>query len=96
VDGTVKQFFHGGVKNNTDTVPAYSGTAPVDDTYFIARVEVSSTGAVQGFINGVAIGDAVASAVTSTVALTPAIFVANRSANQVVATIDYIDVQQNR
>jgi hypothetical protein len=49
VDGTTKQFFHGGVKNGTDTVPAYSGTAPVDDTYFVVRVEVSSTGAVQGF-----------------------------------------------
>jgi hypothetical protein len=96
VDGTTKQFFHGGVKNGTDTVPAYSGTAPVDDTFFTVRVEVSAAGAVQGFIDGVAIGTAVAAAVTETVALTPAIFVANRSANQVIATIDYIEVLQNR
>jgi hypothetical protein len=96
VDGTTKQFFHGGVKNGTDTVPAYSGTAPVDDTFFTVRVEVSAAGAVQGFIDGVAIGDAVAAAVTDAAYLTPAIFVANRSANQVVATIDYIEVLQNR
>jgi hypothetical protein len=96
VDGTTKQFFHGGVKNGTDTVPAYSGGAPVDDTFFTVRVEVSSAGAVQGFINGQPIGVAVANAVTATVALTPAIFVANRSANQVIATIDYVDVLQNR
>lgn len=96
VDGTTKQFFHGGVKNGTDTVPAYSGSTPVDDTFFTVRVEVSAAGAVQGFIDGVAIGSAVADAVTPTVALTPAIFVANRSANQVIATIDYVDPQQNR
>jgi hypothetical protein len=96
VDGTTKQFLHGGVKAGTDTVPAYSGGAPEDDTYFTVRVEVSAAGAVQGFINGVAIGDPVANAVTATVALTPGIFVANRSANQVIATVDYIWVQQNR
>jgi hypothetical protein len=96
VDGTTKQFFHGGVKNNTDTTPAYSGGAPADDTYFVVRVEVSAAGSVQGFINGVAIGDPVANAVTATVAVTPAIVIGNRSANQVTATIDYIWVQQNR
>lgn len=96
VDGTTDQFFHGGVKNGTDTTPAYSGSAPVDDTYFVVRVEVSSAGSVQGFINGKAIGDPVANAVTATVALTPAIVIGNRSANQVTATIDYIWVQQNR
>lgn len=96
VDGTTKEFFHGGVKANTDTVPAYSGGAPSDDTYFTVRVEVSAAGAVQGFINGTAIGAAVANAVTITTPLTPAIIVANRSGNQVVATIDYIDVLQNR
>ena len=96
VDGTTKQFFHGGVKADTDTTPAYSGGAPVDDTYFVVRVEVSAAGAVQGFINGVAIGTPVANAVTITTALTPAIIIGNRSANQVTATIDYIWVQQNR
>jgi len=96
VDGTTKQFFHGGVKAGTDTVPAYSGGAPVDNTYFIVRVEVSAAGAVQGFINGTAIGPAVANAVTATTALTPAVIVANRSANQVVATIDYVKTEQNR
>lgn len=96
VDGTTKQFFHGGVKAGTDTVPAYSGGAPLDDTYFTVRVEVSAAGAVTGYIDGVAIGTAVANAVTATVALTPAIIVANRSANQVIATVDYIWAQQNR
>lgn len=96
VDGTIKQFFHGGVKADVDTVPAYSGGAPVDNVYFTVRVEVSATGAVQGFINGQAIGTPVSNAVTITTALTPAIVVGNRSANQVVATIDYLTVEQNR
>lgn len=96
IDGTTVQFFHGGVKNGTDTTPAYSGSAPLDDTYFVVRVEVDTSGAVQGFINGKAIGAPVAAAVTATVALTPAIIVGNRSANQVTATIDYVWVQQNR
>lgn len=96
VDGTTKQFFHGGVKANVDTTPAYSGGAPSDGVYFIVRVEVSAAGAVTGYINGTAIGVAVAAAVTITTALTPAIIIANRSANQVIATVDYIKVQQNR
>lgn len=97
VDGTTAdQFFHGGVKNGTDTAPAYSGSAPVNDTYFVVRVEVSATGAVQGFIDGKAIGGAIANAVTATVALTPAIVVGTRTTGQVIATIDYIWTQQNR
>ena len=96
VDGTTKQFFHGGVKAGTDTTPVYLGSAPTDGVYFIARVEVSAAGAVQGFINGVAIGNPVPNAATITTALTPAIIVANRSANAVVATVDYVMVQQNR
>lgn len=96
VDGTTKQFFHGGVKAGTDTVPVYSGSAPVDATYFVVRAEVSATGAVQGFINGRPIGPPVANAVTITEALTPMIVIGNRSANQVIATIDYIQVEQDR
>lgn len=96
VDGTTKQFFHGGVKAGVDTVPAYSGGAPADNVYFTVRVEVSATGQVQGFINGVAIGTPVSNAVTITVALTPMVVIANRSANQVIATIDYVRVEQNR
>lgn len=95
-DGTTKQFFHGGVKADADTVPAYSGGAPTAGTYFTVRVEVSATGAVQGFINGKAIGSAVANAVTATTALTPAIFVGNRTAAQIIATIDYIKVEMDR
>lgn len=96
VDGTTKQFFHGGVKAGTDTTPAYSGGAPTDDTYFTVRVEVSAEGAVRGYINGVAIGAAVADAATITVAMTPAIVIGNRSANQVIASVDYFWCQQNR
>jgi len=95
-DGTTKEWFHGGVKNAVDTTPAYSGSAPTDGVVVTVRAEVSATGAVQGFINGTAIGVAVANAVTITTALTPAIIIANRSANQCIATIDYIKVEQNR
>lgn len=96
IDGTTKEFFHGGVKANTDTAPAYSGTAPLDDTYFNVRVEVSPTGGVTGYIDGVAIGDEIPNAVTSTTALCAAIAIGNRSANQVTATIDYIYTEQDR
>jgi hypothetical protein len=95
IDGTTDQFFHGGVKNGTDTTPVYKG-APVDNTYFTVRVEVSAAGAVQGFINDIPIGAPVANAVTADVALCPAIVIGNRSANQVIATIDYIWATQSR
>jgi hypothetical protein len=95
-DGTTKQFFHGGVKNGTDTVPVYSGTAPVAATYVTIRVEVSAAGAVQGFIDGVPIGVPVANAVTATTALTPMVVVSSRSAAARIMTMDYIWVQQNR
>ena len=96
VDGTTKLFFHGGVKAGADTVPVYFGGAPADGVYFTVRVEVSATGQVQGFINGVAIGSPVSNAVTITTALTPAVIIGNRSANQVIATVDYVRVEQNR
>lgn len=96
VDATTDVFTQGGVKADTDTAPTLSGVAPLDDTYFTVRVEVSTAGAVQGFINGLAIGEPTANAVTVTTALTPAIIIGNRSANQVTATIDYLWVQQNR
>lgn len=96
VDGTTKQFFHGGVKANTDTTPAYIGFAPADNTYFTVRVEVSSAGAVRGFVNGIPVGNEVGAAITATTAVTPAIVIGNRSANQVIATIDYIWVQMDR
>jgi len=95
-DGTTKEWFHGGVKATVDTTPAYSGSAPTDGTVVTVRAEVSAAGAVQGFIDGTAIGVAVANAVTITTALTPMIVIANRSANQCIATIDYIKVEQNR
>lgn len=96
VDGTTKQWLHGGVANGTDTTPAYSGAAPTQDAFHTVRVEVSAAGAVQGFIDGVPIGTPVASAVTPTVALLPIIVLANRSANVCTASVDYFWVQQNR
>jgi len=87
-DGTTKEWFHGGVKADTDTTPAYSGSAPSDGTYVVVRAEISAA--------GVAIGNPVPSAVTITTALTPAFIIANRSANQCIATIDYIKTEQNR
>lgn len=95
-DGTTDQFFHGGVKAGTDTTPAYSGSAPVADTYFTVRVEVSAAGAVTGYIDGTAIGTAVANAVTITTALTPCLVICNRGAAQRVMTVDYVYVQMDR
>jgi hypothetical protein len=95
-DGTTDQWFQGGVKADVDTAPVFSGTAPVAATYVTVRVEVSSTGSVQGFIDGLAIGPPVLNAVTATTALTPAVIVSNRGAAQRIITLDYISVQQNR
>ena len=95
-DATTQQWCHGGVKANSDTTAAFSGSAPVNDTYVVLRVEVSAAGAVQGFINGTAIGAAVANAVTITTALTPAVVVSSTAAAATVMTLDYIWVQQNR
>lgn len=96
VDGTTKQWCHGGVKNGTDTTPAYNGAAPTEAAWHTVRVEVSAAGAVQGFIDGVAIGEPVANAVTVSVALLPIVIVANRSANVCTAAVDYFWVQQDR
>lgn len=95
VDATNDYWTLGGVKAGTDTDPTQTATAPSDATYVTLRVEVSSAGAVTGYVDGVKIGT-VANAVTATVALTPAIVIGNRSANQVIATVDYIYVGQDR
>jgi hypothetical protein len=99
-DGTTSDLWlHGGVKNNTDTTPAYATvapTAPVADTYVVLRVEVDTAGGVRGFVNGVPIGATVANAVTATVALCGGIWLANRGAAQRIVSIDYIQFEQNR
>ena len=95
-DGTTDEFFHGGVDSGVDTTPAYSGSAPVNATYVILRVEVSATGGVRGYVNGAAIGAEVASAVTPTVALCPYIVCINRSGAARNLLIDYAWIQANR
>jgi len=95
-EATTDQWCHGGVKATTDTVPAFSGTAPVNATDVTLRVEVSVAGAVTGYINGTAIGVAVADAVTATTALTPCVVVLNNSAAARTVLVDYIYVQSAR
>jgi|2_EtaG_2_1085320.scaffolds.fasta_scaffold08687_3 hypothetical protein len=96
-DSTTDEWAHGGVKANTDTSPGFSGSTPTDGTTVTVRVEVSAAGAVQGYIDGTAItGGAIADAVTITTPLTPYIAIGNRSANQVIMTLDYVYVQQDR
>ena len=96
IDGTTDEWFHGGVKATTDTAAVHAGSAPSDNTAVILRVEVSSAGAVQGFVNGTAIGAAVANAVTTGTPLTPIVVIGNRTANQIIVTLDYIWAQANR
>lgn len=97
VDATTDRFTQGGVKAGTDTAPTIHGSlAPTDGTYFLVRVVVSATGGVLCYVDGTAIGAEVANAVTITTALTPCIAISNRSANQVVATVDFILVLMNR
>jgi hypothetical protein len=96
IDATTDKFYVGGVSNNTDATPvANFVSAPSDATYFTARVEIDTTGKCTGYINGAKIGE-VAAALRTTIGLTPAIVIGNRSANQVVLTVDYLAVQQNR
>ena len=95
-DGTTAEFFHGGVKADADTTPAFSGSAPVNDTYVTIRVEVSAAGAVRGYVDGVAIGAAVASAVTATTPLTPVIFVCQRTGSARTLLIDYMWISCDR
>ena len=96
IDATVDKFYVGGVDTNTDTDPvAANAVVPVDATYFTFRVKVSVAGVVSAWVNDTFIGR-VAAAVTPTVALTPAIIIGNRSANQVIITMDYVWIAQNR
>ncbi|KKN23569.1 hypothetical protein LCGC14_0903480 [marine sediment metagenome] len=95
-DGTTDQWFHGGVKANTDTAATHSGSAPVNDTWATIRVEVGLSGAVRGFINGIAIGTATFSAVTATTPLTPVIFVCQRTGSARTLLVDYIWCQASR
>ena len=95
-DGTTEEWCHGGVKADADTVPAFSGTAPVNGTDVTLRVEVSALGGVRGFIDGVAIGVEVADAVTVTTPLVPILFVTNRGSAARVVLADYLYVQANR
>jgi hypothetical protein len=94
-DATTDVWYLGGVATNTDVVPVAADAGPTADTYQVIRVEVSAAGVAEGFIDGVSIGT-VASAVTVTTALTPTIVVGNRAAAQIIATVDYIKVEQNR
>lgn len=96
-DGTTAQWGHGGVKADTDTAPAYLGSAPSAATWYTVRVEVSAAGAVQGYINNVPIpGGAIANAVTSTVALCPIVVACNRGGAARNVLVDYIHVQATR
>lgn len=95
IDATTDVFTVGGVKADADTDPLLSSVTPVDNTYFRVRVEVDAAGAVTGYINDAKIGT-VANAVTTSTALTPCFVIGNRSANQVVLTVDYFAVSQNR
>ncbi|MEE9598202.1 MAG: hypothetical protein V3V96_15630, partial [Acidiferrobacterales bacterium] len=96
IDGTTDEWWQGGSKAGSVTSATHSGTAPGDNTYVTIRVEVSAAGAVQGFINGTSIGTAVANAITTTTAITPIIVIGNRTANQIIAIIDYVHVSADR
>lgn len=96
-DATTDEWAHGGVKADTDTAPAYLGSAPEAATWYTIRVEVSAAGAVQGYIDDVPIpGGPIANAVTVTTPLCPIIFAANRGAAARNVLVDYMHVQGNR
>lgn len=96
VDADTDEWMHGGIKAGAATTPAFAGSAPSQTNFQVIRVEVSSAGAVTGYVNGTAVGSAVANAVTASANLRPAIIVANRSANAVILRLDYVMVEGTR
>ena len=94
-DATTQEFHTGGVKATAVTAAAFSGVAPANDTYIVLRVDVSAAGAVTGYINGT-VTETVAAAITAATAITPAVIVGSKDASQVIMTLDYIKVSQNR
>lgn len=95
VDATVDRIYLGGVKADADTVPLDSKITMADGVYREFCVALDKTGTVHGWIDGSYVGS-VANAVTANVALTPFIAIGNRSANQVVATVDWFACGQDR
>ena len=95
-DGATDEWWQGGTADGTDTAATHSGAAPVNDTFVTIRVEVSTAGAVTGYIDDTVIGAAVASAINPATPVTPFLVVANRSAAQRILTSDYLYVQQSR
>ncbi len=94
--GTTDEFWQGGTKAGTgDTAATHSGTAPVNDTYVNIRVEVSTAGALECFINDTSIGTT-ANAIVASTPVTPVIAVLNRTTSARTLTIDYWHVQASR
>jgi hypothetical protein len=86
-----------GVANDVDATAQNTALAPVNDTYAVFRIEVSSTGVATFYYNGTAVGTAMTGAVTATVALTPVIAGFNRTTSGTpTLTCDYIMVQAVR
>ena len=95
VDATVDRIYLGGVKGDTDTDPLDTKLTMADAVYKEFAVAIDKNGTVHGWVDGSYVGS-VANAVTVTVALTPFIAIGNRSANQVVATVDWFTCAQDR
>jgi len=80
-----------GVKNDVDATSQVLDVAPVAATYVTLRVDVSSAGDAQFFIDGVQVGEIMEDAVTPTALLTPTVAVSKTSvAASMTADLDWL------
>ncbi|MCH7573604.1 MAG: hypothetical protein IIA59_00605 [Candidatus Marinimicrobia bacterium] len=93
-DADTDTWFGIGVKAGADTALIGSGTAPVNDTYQIIRIELDASGGASYFIDGVAYGSATVNSITAATALTPTVCVQNKSGSAHNLDVDYILVTQ--
>lgn len=80
-----------GVKNDVDATSQVLDVAPVAGTYVTLRVDVSSAGDAQFYINGAQVGTVMEDAVTPTALLTPTVaFTKTSVAASATADLDWL------
>lgn len=93
------QWWIGGGSNTAEkpstTIYRENTVTAADNTFFRAQVRLATDGTLEGWVNGTRIGR-VASATRATINLTPVIVLGTRSDNQVVMTLDYWLMTQDR
>lgn len=86
-----------GVANNTDaTMQTLTGVAPSASVYRTYRIELTTGGAADFYIDGLQVGTRMTGATTATVALTPVVAYFRRAATATNIEVDYVHVSALR